>query len=346
MYRNGSPVATASTSVTVIAGGSPGIGINSPSGQGLTLDNWEGGNLVAAPTTRLVITSVPVSATAGAGFSVTVQAQDANGNPVNVVGDTAILLTSSGTGILSGNTGTINAGENSVTLTSVEDPKAETITLTATRTSGDNLSASAASSSIQVNAGVASKLAVTSVPVSATAGVGFPVTVQAQDANGNPANVVGDTGISLTSSGTGTLSGNAGTINAGANSVTLASVVDPEPETITLTATRTSGDSLSDSAPSSSIQVNPAAANKLVITSVPISAMAGVGFSVTVQVQDANGNPVNVGWRHWYFADVIGDGDAERQHGDDQRGCQLGDPRLGAGPEGGDDYPDGHAHQW
>ena len=45
MYRNGSPVLTASTSTYVIAGGSSGLGINSPTVPGLTLDNWEGGDL-------------------------------------------------------------------------------------------------------------------------------------------------------------------------------------------------------------------------------------------------------------------------------------------------------------
>jgi hypothetical protein len=48
LYHNGNAVLTwtSSSDAEVKTGGSPGIGIYSPSGQGLTLDNWEGGNLV------------------------------------------------------------------------------------------------------------------------------------------------------------------------------------------------------------------------------------------------------------------------------------------------------------
>jgi hypothetical protein len=48
MYRNRNAILTWTSTlpVQVRTGGSPGIGIYSPSGQGLTLDNWEGGNVV------------------------------------------------------------------------------------------------------------------------------------------------------------------------------------------------------------------------------------------------------------------------------------------------------------
>ena len=45
LYCNGSPVLATSTSVYVIDGGNPGLGLASSGGQGLTLDDWEGGNL-------------------------------------------------------------------------------------------------------------------------------------------------------------------------------------------------------------------------------------------------------------------------------------------------------------
>ncbi len=52
MYRNGNPVLswTSSDSTMVRTGGSPGLGIYSPTGDGLTMDNWEGGNV--APDTQ------------------------------------------------------------------------------------------------------------------------------------------------------------------------------------------------------------------------------------------------------------------------------------------------------
>jgi hypothetical protein len=47
LYHNGNAVLswTSSSDAEVRTGGSPGIGIYSPAGLGLTLDNWEGGNL-------------------------------------------------------------------------------------------------------------------------------------------------------------------------------------------------------------------------------------------------------------------------------------------------------------
>ena len=68
LYHNGNAVLswTSSSQAEVKNGGSPGIGIYSPSGQVLTLDNWEGGNL--APDTQppsvpgnLVATAIGVS---------------------------------------------------------------------------------------------------------------------------------------------------------------------------------------------------------------------------------------------------------------------------------------------
>jgi chitodextrinase len=68
LYHNGSAVLswTSNSEEEVKTGGSPGIGIYSPSNQRLTLDNWEGGNLVAdtqppsAPG-NLVATAIGVS---------------------------------------------------------------------------------------------------------------------------------------------------------------------------------------------------------------------------------------------------------------------------------------------
>src|SRR5262249_55168381 len=52
LYHNGNAVLnwTSSSAAEVKTGGNPGIGIYSPSGAGLTLDNWEGGNLASLPT--------------------------------------------------------------------------------------------------------------------------------------------------------------------------------------------------------------------------------------------------------------------------------------------------------
>ena len=68
LYHNGNAVLswTSSSQADVKNGGSPGIGIYSPSGQALTLDNWEGGNIppdAQPPSTpgNLVATAIGVS---------------------------------------------------------------------------------------------------------------------------------------------------------------------------------------------------------------------------------------------------------------------------------------------
>jgi chitodextrinase len=68
LSHNGNPVLswTSSSEAEVKTGGSPGIGIYSPSGEGLTLDNWEGGDFApdtqppSAPT-NFVATAIGIS---------------------------------------------------------------------------------------------------------------------------------------------------------------------------------------------------------------------------------------------------------------------------------------------
>jgi hypothetical protein len=45
LLRNGNPVLISTDATENLVGGSPGIGIYSPSGDHLAIDNWEGGNL-------------------------------------------------------------------------------------------------------------------------------------------------------------------------------------------------------------------------------------------------------------------------------------------------------------
>lgn len=56
LLRNGNPVLTYTDTTENLVGGSPGIGIYSPSGDDLAIDNWQGGNLggmgIQLPHTR------------------------------------------------------------------------------------------------------------------------------------------------------------------------------------------------------------------------------------------------------------------------------------------------------
>ncbi|WP_411845027.1 autotransporter-associated beta strand repeat-containing protein [Roseibacillus persicicus] len=128
-------------------------------GHHLFLDNVAV-TLVSDLTNKLAVTSVPATATAGSDFSVTVEAQDVNGNPLNVSQDTEISLSPSGSGTLTGNTATILSGTSSVTLSTVQYTAAEDITLAAAQTSGDPLLLSEESTVITVSAGLGTELTI------------------------------------------------------------------------------------------------------------------------------------------------------------------------------------------
>jgi endonuclease G, mitochondrial len=95
--------------------------------------------------TKLSITSInPISPSLNSAFSITVKSQDNSSNPQNVTSATAFSISlNTGTGILGGTlTGTIPAGSNSVTVNGLTYNKEENgVILTATRTSGDALTA-------------------------------------------------------------------------------------------------------------------------------------------------------------------------------------------------------------
>ena len=109
-----------------------------------------------APPTKLAITTVNGGSnpTAGTAFSVVVQAQDTNNNPANVTTNTGVSLSrNTGSGTVGGTvTGTITAGTNTVTINGVTYNKAESgVSLTATRTSGNTLTAGNSSSFTVLN---------------------------------------------------------------------------------------------------------------------------------------------------------------------------------------------------
>ena len=141
----------------------------------------------AGGPTKLVITSINggISPSTGTPFNVMVQSQDAGNAPANVVATTNFSLSLvSGTGALGGTlTGSIAAGSNSATVTGITYNTAEAgVSLTATRTSGDILTAGTSSTFAVL--GAADHLAFANFPA-----VGFPgqiiasFTVEAQRAD-------------------------------------------------------------------------------------------------------------------------------------------------------------------
>jgi hypothetical protein len=118
-------------------------------------------NGLLAVATNLVITAItPTSPIAGSGFSITVRSQDAYGSFANVAAATAFSLTTNGNaGVIGGTiTGTLAAATSTVSVSGITLPNAGTgVTLTATRTSGDALTAGTSAPFTVL--GVASQLA-------------------------------------------------------------------------------------------------------------------------------------------------------------------------------------------
>ena len=188
--------------------------------------------------TQLAIASIsPTSPTAGSGFSVTVQSLNALGNATSVAAATGFTLTTNGNaGAIGGTTsGTIAAGTSSIVVSGVTLPNTGTnVTLTATRTSGDNLTAGT-SASFSVLA-AASKLAFVNVPASGIINANLAsFTVEARRPDNSVDNTYTGT-ITLTkASGPGTLNGTL-SVAAVAGVATFSTVKCTQVGTYTLTA--------------------------------------------------------------------------------------------------------------
>ena len=269
-------------------------------GSGYTL-KASSGSLTAATTTAIAVTPAaasqlvvttqpPASVTAGTGFSLTVKAEDKFGNvATSFTGSVTIALGSNPGGGTLGGTLTMTASGGVASFSDLNlnktgsgyTLKASSGSLTAATTSG-----------IAVTPAAATHLAVTTEPPSSvTAGSGFSLKVSAEDAFGNVATgFTGSVTIALgnnpggsTLGGTLTATASAGvasfsglTLNKAGSGYTL------KASSGSLTAAATGG-----------INVIPAAATHLVVTTQPPgSVAAGMGFGLVITVEDQYGNVV------------------------------------------------------
>ena len=190
----------------------------------------------AGPATKLVYTTVPNTGTAGTAFSVTVQSQDANGNPASPTSSTTITLSrASGGGTLSGTlTGSIATNASSATLATPVYSKSDTMTLMAMATTGETSLTAVTSGNIVFSPGALANYLVSAAPT--IRGTSFTVTVTARDANGNTVTTA-TTPVTLTSSTVNVqFTGNPATPSSGTFTI---SALDNYFETVTLTATDT-----------------------------------------------------------------------------------------------------------
>ena len=280
-------------------------------------------SLATAPADRLAVdvspdavstlelaasTSSPV---AGAADALTLTARDAFGNvATGYTGDKTLtfggattagsfaptVTGTSGTPVAFGSPTTIRFANGVSSLGgSMKLYTAETATVTVTDGSHGN----GAGTAFAVSAAAPSALAVASVNGGSnpTAGIGFPVVVQAVDDYGNRSGVSAATGFSLSAvAGTGTLGGTTtGSLSAGQSQATVTGVTYTKAESgVRIGVARTSGDSLAGGTSASFTVASNA--DRLAVSSVNggSSPTAGQPFSVTVRAQDGLGNTSNV----------------------------------------------------
>jgi hypothetical protein len=245
-----------------------------------------------ATASKLAITQSPTTGTAGQALNpgLTVAVEDAFGNLVATDSSTVNLVVSAGPAHLASSSVTSVAAVNGVaTFSAIVANAAGAYTLSVS----DGSLTGAASGSITINPGAASQLFVSNAPVLATAGQALnpSVTVVVLDAFGNQV---------ATSNSSVTIAVNSGPAGFASGTTVSASAVNGVATFSNLILDAVGSYTLSASASgltsgiSTSINVNPAAANKLFVSQVPATTMAGGLFdpSVIVDVQDAYGNAV------------------------------------------------------
>jgi hypothetical protein len=261
------------------------------SASGLTSATSAAFNVTGGIPTQLAFVQQPSNATGGAAITppVTVQVRDVNGNlvPTATNAVTVAIGTNPGGGSLGG-TKTVNAVAGVATFAGLTIDKAGAgYTLAA---SSGGLSG-ATSAAFTIAAGAATQLAFTTEPPASTsAGAGFGVVVTARDSLGNTATgFAGNVTVAITG-GTGkagaALRGTA-TVPAVSGVATFSALsIDSVGTGYTLTATATG----LTAATSTALTVAAAPASRLVFTTQPAGATAGVGFGTVVTARDSLGN--------------------------------------------------------
>ncbi|PYP29442.1 MAG: hypothetical protein DMD55_01505, partial [Gemmatimonadetes bacterium] len=255
-------------------------------------------DITPGAATRLVFTTQPSNATAGATLTPPVQvlAQDAAGNTVPSFTGTVTVAITPGTGTsgaaLAGTTtvAAVNGVASFATLSVNKSGTAYTLAATAA-----GLTA-AASAAFSITPGTATQLAFTSQPGTATAGnpISPAVQVTAQDALGNAvAGFTGNVTVALGANpGGGTLSGTmtVAATNGVASFATLN--IDKAGTGYTLTAA-TAGLSGATST-AFNVVAGTISATQSTVVAAPTVITAGSGAAtITVTARDAAGNPVN-----------------------------------------------------
>lgn len=263
-------------------------------GMSLGDGDWTPFNVIPGTAAQLAFETLGVKS-ANTAFLVTVNIEDNFGNATTLGSDTTIeLAVDTGTGSLTGTLlNVVPAGSEQTSFSVSYDTAENGIVLRAFASGGDPV-ADGLSNAFTVQSSPPTKLAILSVvPTPVTAGSGFDVTVEAQDAGGNSAQVVLDTPINLArNTGSGTLGGTtADTMSAGTGAVTITNVTYDRAESdVSLVATVGSGGDALLPAVSGLFDVLPGSGNGLRFVTPPSNVAAATPLTVEVEVVDAFGN--------------------------------------------------------
>jgi uncharacterized delta-60 repeat protein len=239
------------------------------------------------PANKLVVHAAPTSATAGTALSpaLVIHAEDSNGNVDSLESSNVTVAIASGpAGAVLGGTTTVALQNGTASFSNLTLSKSGTYTLTAT----DGSFTAAVTSSITVQAGVATQFAFAQSPTGTTVGTAITpaVTVDVEDANGNL--VTTDTSnltISIATGPTGAVLGGTTTVAAVAGVATFSNLTLSNAGTFTL--------SVSGNYPaitSGSFAISAPATNHLVFSQQPVSTTTtSVLAPVKVSIENASG---------------------------------------------------------
>lgn len=258
-YGAGTGCATSST----LASTFQGQGSSGGSGTGT------GGDTLPAVATGVTVTATPSPATVGSPVTIS-GSVSSNGQPMANVAVQVSL------GAQTVNATTTSAGTYQTNITPTQAGN-ETITATA--------GPATQSAVLTVNAASPASLSLTA-PNTVTVGQDFTVQGMVSAANGNP--VADGTEVTVLSSDSAMAPQTATTQN-GTFSVSEPGVTSLSPNSITLTATAGSATQ------STTITVDPGAAQTVLLTASPTSAAAGSSWTVSGTVQGPDGTPVAAG---------------------------------------------------
>jgi adhesin/invasin len=241
-------------------------------------------SFTAGTATKYLVNSSSFTPTAGTAVTITAQLADVNNNPVATAGS-VVAWSSTGGGSFSSGTSTTNgSGVATVSFTTSVAQNPHTVTATTGSVTGTSLT-------ITPSSGVPTNYVVSPATASPAAGSSILITAQLRDGNNNPVSLAGETVTWTKSSPDGAFSGATSTTNgSGVATITLTT------HTVSGTATTVTATSAGPvSGTSATITTVAGAPTQLTVTQAPsATAQSGVPFPVqpTVQMRDANGNPV------------------------------------------------------